>query len=388
MGYAFISYSSKNQSSADAMRELFNKNAIDTWMAPYDIPSGSEYAEVLYDALIGCSCLVLMLTNNAQNSPWVKKEVNIAITSGKTVIPVKLEDIELNSSMKLYLNDQQITVVHKIDENAYEIKQVLEAVKTCTKYSIDTETTLTDPPFNNATPHSELLQRKTIADSVNEATSCTNVHKPASSPEIIENTPNHGNTAPQSNTNGITFNTQRIESLRKFLPHQRKTGTITRAQIQVLIQMEEKSKSDCTLDWNPIKKFDNRDCYDLEKQQMVNKQLIIPDDYTEIVNHALSCSCSKKIYIPKGINWIDKDCLLDLGKEVKTIYIEKDSVWYHISDNGKAISSYGGNKEKLWVKNGVTLKYYSRKAASSSNTDSDDNRSSNPIREIFSFLFE
>lgn len=30
MGYAFISYSSKNQSSADAMRELFNKHNIDT----------------------------------------------------------------------------------------------------------------------------------------------------------------------------------------------------------------------------------------------------------------------------------------------------------------------------------------------------------------------
>ena len=44
MGYAFISYSTKNQSAADAMRALFNKHDIDTWMAPYDIPAGSEYA--------------------------------------------------------------------------------------------------------------------------------------------------------------------------------------------------------------------------------------------------------------------------------------------------------------------------------------------------------
>ena len=92
MGYAFISYSSKNQASADAMRELFKRHKIDASMAPYDIPAGSEYAEVLYDALTGCSCLVLMLTNVSQNSQWVKKEVNIAITNGKTIIPVKLED--------------------------------------------------------------------------------------------------------------------------------------------------------------------------------------------------------------------------------------------------------------------------------------------------------
>ena len=87
MGYAFISYSTKNQSAADAMRALFNKHEIDTWMAPYDIPAGSEYAEVLYDALSKCSCLVLMLTDVSQNSQWVRKEVNIAITNGKTIIP-------------------------------------------------------------------------------------------------------------------------------------------------------------------------------------------------------------------------------------------------------------------------------------------------------------
>lgn len=139
MGYAFISYSTKNQASADAMRELFNKHNIDTWMAPYDIPAGSEYAEVLYDALTGCSCLVLMLTDISQNSQWVKKEVNIAITNGKTVIPVKLEDVELNSSMKLYLNDQQIVPVHVIEEASDEIQKVLNSVISLTG-EIKTET--------------------------------------------------------------------------------------------------------------------------------------------------------------------------------------------------------------------------------------------------------
>ena len=79
MGYAFISYSTKNQTSADAIRELFNRNGIETWMAPYDIPAGSEYAEVIHDAIIKSSCLVLMLTDMSQNSKWVKKEVNNAI---------------------------------------------------------------------------------------------------------------------------------------------------------------------------------------------------------------------------------------------------------------------------------------------------------------------
>jgi len=47
MGYVYISYSTKEQSSADAMRELFHKNNIDTWMAPRDIPDDNKYAQVI-----------------------------------------------------------------------------------------------------------------------------------------------------------------------------------------------------------------------------------------------------------------------------------------------------------------------------------------------------
>ncbi len=128
MGYAFISYSSKNQGAADAFRSILKKNSVGVWMAPYDIPAGSEYAEVLYDALTGCSCLLLLLTGYSQNSQWVKKEVNIAISNNKTVVPVKLENIELNSAMKLYLNDQQIVPVYTLDESSDGVRSVLRSI--------------------------------------------------------------------------------------------------------------------------------------------------------------------------------------------------------------------------------------------------------------------
>ena len=51
MGYAFISYCTKNQTAADAFRDLFIEYGIDTWMAPYDIPAGSKYAGVITNAI-------------------------------------------------------------------------------------------------------------------------------------------------------------------------------------------------------------------------------------------------------------------------------------------------------------------------------------------------
>ena len=93
MGYAFISYSSKNQISADAFNMLIKRNNIETWMAPYDIPAGSKYAQVINKAIKGCSCMVLLLTNDAQNSAWVAREVERAINYHKTIIPVQLEKV-------------------------------------------------------------------------------------------------------------------------------------------------------------------------------------------------------------------------------------------------------------------------------------------------------
>lgn len=133
MGYAFISYSSKNMSSANAILELFKKHNINTWMAPNDIPVGSRYAQVINKALKNCDCLVLLITSDAQNSRWVAKEVERAINYGKIIIPIKLEDIELNDEFDFYLSTDQIIAINKIDDNTEEIKQILSSVKAHTQ---------------------------------------------------------------------------------------------------------------------------------------------------------------------------------------------------------------------------------------------------------------
>ncbi len=134
MGYAFISYSTKNQASADAMRQLFNKHSIDTWMAPYDIPAGSKYAAVITKAIRDCSCFVLLLSNDSQASEAVDSEVELAtLTFKKSIITIELEKVILNDAFTFYIHNKQIIAVHKIDEASFEINQVLNAVRAYTK---------------------------------------------------------------------------------------------------------------------------------------------------------------------------------------------------------------------------------------------------------------
>lgn len=127
--YAFISYSSKNQHMADSVRLLFQEQGIPCWMAPYDIPAGSKYAFVINDALENCACLVLLLTNASQESQFVEREIERAITYGKPIIPMQLEQLQLNSGFKFYIGNSQIIAVPEIRADAPEFQKVLAGIR-------------------------------------------------------------------------------------------------------------------------------------------------------------------------------------------------------------------------------------------------------------------
>lgn len=135
MGYAFISYSSKHQEAADSMKNLLDKKGIDSWMAPGDLPAGSEYAGIIDSVISSCSCLVLILSQAAQNSNWVKKEVCIAVGSGKPIIPMLIEDVVLDNNMSFYIGDRHIVRVNEIDENTSAMKNIIANISICVGYS-------------------------------------------------------------------------------------------------------------------------------------------------------------------------------------------------------------------------------------------------------------
>lgn len=128
MGYAFISYSSKNQQMADSFRTLFNRNGIETWMAPGDIPFGSTYTSTINRAIKGSSCFVLLLSESAQGSPWVLKETERAVSTGKTIFTVLLDDVPMNDDFEFMLSTSQAVAIRKIDENDENIRRLLQAV--------------------------------------------------------------------------------------------------------------------------------------------------------------------------------------------------------------------------------------------------------------------
>lgn len=107
MKEVFISYSTKDVVQAETVREVLEKNSISCWMAPRDIPGGSNYTKEIPNAIRGCKIFVLILSENAQGSPWVLRELDSAVNSGKVILPFMLEDCDLNDEFNFLLTGAQ-----------------------------------------------------------------------------------------------------------------------------------------------------------------------------------------------------------------------------------------------------------------------------------------
>lgn len=108
MNKVFISYSSKEYEIADSFRKAFTERGIKCWMAPESIPIGSNYAVEIPKAIENADIFVLILSENSQNSVWVRKEIDLAVNLNKLIFPIKTGNYKLISPFNFYLTDVQM----------------------------------------------------------------------------------------------------------------------------------------------------------------------------------------------------------------------------------------------------------------------------------------
>lgn len=107
MGYdVFLSYSVQDKTSANAVCARLEERGIRCWIAPRDIPLGTDWAASIIDAMNQVRAMVLILTASSNVSPQVQREVDRAVSKGLVVIPMRLDEIELSSTLEYYLSAQ------------------------------------------------------------------------------------------------------------------------------------------------------------------------------------------------------------------------------------------------------------------------------------------
>ena len=100
----FISYSSKQKSISDGVCHYLEENGCKCWMAPRDIPVGSEYGDLIEEAIKTSKVVVLVFSQAASISKWVKGEINVAFTEDKPILPFRVDETEIKGGLRVMLN--------------------------------------------------------------------------------------------------------------------------------------------------------------------------------------------------------------------------------------------------------------------------------------------
>lgn len=116
-----MSYSTKDQEIADYLKELLESNGISCWMAPYSIPTGKDYADVIPYGINNCKVFVIILSENSMNSKWVPKELDNAINWGKYVIPFQIDNSEVTVRFNFCLTNIQRVYAYMNFDNAVQL---------------------------------------------------------------------------------------------------------------------------------------------------------------------------------------------------------------------------------------------------------------------------
>jgi hypothetical protein len=137
----FISYSSKDKTTADMTCAALESAGVRCWIAPRDIRAGIEYAAGIMEGIDSCRIMILIFSSNANASPQVHRELERAVSKGLTIIPFRIEDITPTSAMEYYLGS-----IHWLDAFSPPLAKHIEQLVQQTKANLQVETGATYTP--------------------------------------------------------------------------------------------------------------------------------------------------------------------------------------------------------------------------------------------------
>lgn len=114
--HIFISHSSADAKIALEICTLVEQHNATCFIAPRDIRSGKEYAEEIMNGIEQADAMIVVMSEKANHSPHVLREVERAVSRSIPILVYKLEDVELTKSMEYFLMTHQwITSKQKRD---------------------------------------------------------------------------------------------------------------------------------------------------------------------------------------------------------------------------------------------------------------------------------
>jgi hypothetical protein len=99
----FVSYSHHDKPQADAVCATLEAKGIRCWIAPRDVIPGQEWGAAIVDAIRSSRVMVLVFSSHSNDSPQIRREVQLAVNAETVLIPFRIEDVLPEKSLEYFL---------------------------------------------------------------------------------------------------------------------------------------------------------------------------------------------------------------------------------------------------------------------------------------------
>lgn len=103
----FISHSSKDRKVAQTICSALESRKFKCWLASRDVGPGTDFMEEIVNAINDAKVMVLVFSENANNSDEIKREIVLAGNAKVPVIPVRVEDVAPKGAFAYQLATRQ-----------------------------------------------------------------------------------------------------------------------------------------------------------------------------------------------------------------------------------------------------------------------------------------
>ena len=101
----FISYSRKDNDTADYLCEILKENGIEYWIDKEGIYSSSNYKELIVDSIEISQAVIFISSENSNASINVIREIGYAVNMNKPILPLVIDDTPYAKSIRLDISD-------------------------------------------------------------------------------------------------------------------------------------------------------------------------------------------------------------------------------------------------------------------------------------------
>jgi hypothetical protein len=100
----FVSHASPDAARAAGLVRSLEDRGVRCWVAPRDVPPGSDYGEAIVGAIRGSRIMIVLVSQAAIDSAHVKREVERAVAVGVPTLPVRIEDATPSGALEYFLS--------------------------------------------------------------------------------------------------------------------------------------------------------------------------------------------------------------------------------------------------------------------------------------------